>query len=184
VPAAALDAGADLVCFSGDKLLGGPQAGLLVGWEDLVERCARNPLARALRPDKLVLAALAATLDLHLAGRRREIPLYRMLEAPLGELERRAETLAASARAAGLAAEVVPSVAVAGGGAGTESTLPSRAVALRHPRLSADALAAALRRRPLPVVARVEEGRVLLDLRSVAPEDDGALAAALDGLDA
>ncbi len=115
VPAAALDAGADLVCYSGDKLLGGPQAGILLGRADLVERCARNPLARALRPDKLALAALAATLDLHLAGRRAEIPLYRMLGASLEELARRAEALAASARAAGLAAEVVPSVAVAGG---------------------------------------------------------------------
>ena len=184
VPADALDAGADLVCFSGDKLLGVPQAGLLVGRDDLVERCARNPLARALRPDKLALAALAATLDLHLAGRRAEIPLYRMLEAPLEELGRRGEALAASARAAGLDADVVPSVAVAGGGAGAGSTLPSRAVALRHPRLSADELAAALRRRPLPVVSRVEEGRVLLDLRTVAPEDDDALAAAVAGLDA
>ncbi len=184
VPAEALDAGADLVCFSGDKLLGGPQAGLLIGRRDLVERCTRNPLARALRPDKLVLAALAATLDLHLAGRRGEIPLYRMLGASVEELGRRAESLASSARAAGLAADVVPSIAVAGGGAGAESTLPSRAVALRHPRLSAEELAAALRRRPLPVVSRIEEGRVLLDLRTVAPEDDEALAAALAGLDA
>jgi L-seryl-tRNA(Ser) seleniumtransferase len=184
VPAEALDAGADLVCFSGDKLLGGPQAGLLLGRRDLVERCARNPLARALRPDKLVLAALAATLDLHLAGRRAEIPLYRMLEASLEDLGRRAEGLAFSARAAGLVAESVASVAVAGGGAGAESTLASRAVALRHPTLSAEELAAALRRRPLPVVSRIEEGRVLLDLRSVAPEDDEALAAALDDLEA
>jgi L-seryl-tRNA(Ser) seleniumtransferase len=184
VPADALDAGADLVCFSGDKLLGGPQAGLLVGTAGLVERCARNPLARALRPDKLVLAALAATLDLHLAGRRAEIPLYRMLEAPLEELARRGEALAASARAAGLAAEVIASVAVAGGGAGAGSTVPSRAVALRHPRLSAEELAAALRRQPLPVVGRLEEGRVLLDLRTVEPEDDDALAAAVAGLDA
>jgi L-seryl-tRNA(Ser) seleniumtransferase len=184
VPADALDAGADLVCFSGDKLLGGPQAGLLVGRRDLVERCARNPLARALRPDKLVLAALAATLDLHLAGRRSEIPLYRMLEASVEELERRAESLVSSARAACLAADVVPSLAVAGGGAGAESTLPSRAVALRHRRLSAEDLAAALRRRPFPIVSRIEEGRVLLDLRSVAPEDDEALAAAFGELEA
>ena len=182
VPGEALDEGADLVCFSGDKLLGGPQAGILLGREDLVAKCASNPLARALRPDKLVLAALAATLDLHLAGRRDEIPLYRMLGVASADLERRAAGLVEAARAAGLAAEIVPSVAVAGGGAGAESTLESRAVALRHPRLSADDLAARLRRRALPVVARIEEGRVLLDLRTVAPDEDAELLRALGEL--
>lgn len=179
VPGEALEAGADLVCFSGDKVLGGPQAGILLGRSDLVARAAKNPLARALRPDKLVLGALAATLDLHLAGRSGEIPFFRMVSAPLDALRRRAESLAARARAGGLEAEVVDSTAVAGGGAGAESTLPSVAVALRRPGLAADALAAALRAGAPPVVSRVEDGRVRLDLRSVAEEEDADLAAAL-----
>ncbi|HMM35907.1 MAG TPA: L-seryl-tRNA(Sec) selenium transferase, partial [Thermoanaerobaculia bacterium] len=130
VPAEALADGADLVCFSGDKTLGGPQAGILLGREDLVRSCARSPLARALRPDKLVLAALAATLDLHLSGRAAEVPFHAMLAAPLADLEARARRLAAVAAAAGWSAEAAPLVAIAGGGAGTESTLPSWGVLL------------------------------------------------------
>ncbi|MGZ6970758.1 MAG: L-seryl-tRNA(Sec) selenium transferase, partial [Thermoanaerobaculia bacterium] len=121
VPLEALDAGADLVCFSGDKVLGGPQAGILIGRKDLVARAGANPLARALRPDKLVLGALAATLDLYLSGRRLEIPFHRMLEASLVSLRDRAEKLAARAREAGFEAAAVNSVATAGGGAGAES---------------------------------------------------------------
>jgi L-seryl-tRNA(Ser) seleniumtransferase len=179
VPLDALEAGADLVCFSGDKVLGGPQAGILLGREELVARAAKNPLARALRPDKLVLGALAATLDLHLAGRSGEVPFFRMVGVPLDALRRRAEALATKARAAGYEAEAVASTAIAGGGAGAESTLPSAAVALRRGDAGADALAAALRSGQPPVVARIEDGRVLFDLRSVAPEEDEELLAAL-----
>jgi len=179
VPSEALDAGADLVCFSADKVLGGPQAGILLGRPDLVARARKNPLARALRPDKLVLGALAATLDLHLSGRSGEVPFFRMVGASRDSLRLRAEALAARARAAGFEAEAVASTAVAGGGAGAESTLPSAAVALRRRGLTADALALALRMGALPVVARIEDGRVLLDLRSVAEEEDADLAAAL-----
>jgi L-seryl-tRNA(Ser) seleniumtransferase len=179
VPLEAIEAGADLVCFSGDKVLGGPQAGILLGRRDLVARAAANPLSRALRPDKLVLAALAATLDLHLAGRENEIPFYRMLAAPVADLTKRAEALAAAARAAGWTAEAVASTAVAGGGTGEGSTLPSAAVALRHPDLSSDELAAAFRAQPLPIIARIADGRVLLDLRTVDPEEDAAIRAAL-----
>jgi len=179
VPLEALDAGADLVAFSGDKVLGGPQAGILLGRAGLVERAGRNPLARALRPDKLALAALAATLDLHLAGREGEIPFHRMLAAPVGELSRRAEALAAAARKTGLAAEVVESLAVAGGGSGADSALPSKAVALSQRGRSADDLAASLRQASPPVISRIEEGRVLLDLRTVAPEEDEDLCEAV-----
>ena len=179
MPSGALDAGADLVCFSGDKLLGGPQAGILLGRTELVARAAKNPLARALRPDKLALAALAATLDLHLAGRRHEIPLYRMLGEGLDRLAERAAAVAARAAGMGLAAEVVESVAVAGGGSGTESTLPSRAVALTWPGRSARDLASRLRALPLPVIGRIEGDRLLLDLRSVDPGEDGDLIASL-----
>ena len=182
VPIEAIDAGADLVCFSGDKVLGGPQAGILIGKADLVARAGANPLARALRPDKLVVGALAATLDLHLSGRRLEIPFHRMLEASLVSLRDRAETLAVRAREAGFGAAAVDSIATAGGGAGAESTLPSKAVALSHPSRSADALAAALRAAEPPIVARIEEGRVLLDLRSVAEAEDEEIARALEAL--
>ncbi len=184
VPLEALDAGADIVCFSGDKVLGGPQAGILIGGAGLVARAARNPLARALRPDKLVLGALAATLDLHLSGRSGDVPFFRMVSVSLDSLRERAETLAAFARAAGFDAEAVASTAVAGGGAGAESTLPSAAVALRRSGHSADALAAALRTGTLPVIARIEDGRVLLDLRSVAVDEDADLGAALESVGA
>ncbi len=179
LPARSLADGADLVCFSGDKTLGGPQAGILLGRKTLVEAAARNPLARALRPDKLVLAALAATLDLYLSGREDEVPFVRMLRVPLETLEARAGAIVAAARAAGLLAEVVESTAVAGGGSGTESALPSRAVALQRPGAPAETLALGLRRHLVPVIARIAGDRVLLDLRSVAPEDDAALVAAL-----
>ncbi len=182
VPSEALDAGADLVVFSGDKVLGGPQAGVALGRAPLVAALAANPLARALRPDKLVLGALAATLDLHLAGRSDDVPFFRMLAASPDVLRLRAEAIAEKARAAGFEAEAVASTAVAGGGAGAESTLPSRAVALRRPGVPADALLAALRSRALPVIGRIEDGRVLLDLRSVAEDEDAELAAALAAL--
>ncbi len=179
VPAEALGEGADLVCFSGDKTLGGPQAGLLLGTAELVGRCARNPLARALRPDKLVLAALAATLDLHLSGRAAEVPFHGMLAIPVAALEERARRLAGAAAALGWDAEAAPLVAVAGGGTGTESTLPSFGVLLRHPSLGEAEAAARLRERELPVIARVSEGRLVLDLRTVEPSEDDELAAAL-----
>ena len=179
VPAEALAEGADLVCFSGDKTLGGPQAGVLLGEAALVRGCAKNPLARALRPDKLVLAALAATLDLHLSGRSREVPFHGMLMASIEGLEARARSLAAAAAALGWDAEAAPLVAIAGGGAGTESTLPSFGVLLRHPGAGEAEAAARLRARELPVIARISEGRLVLDLRSVAPEEDADLLAAL-----
>jgi len=184
VPAEALDAGADLVCFSGDKTLGGPQAGVLLGRSGLVAACARNPLARALRPDKLVLAALAATLDLHLSGRAAEVPFHAMLATPLAALEARARRLASAAARLGWEAEAAPLVAIAGGGAGTESTLPSFGVLLRHPSIGEAEAAARLRRRDLPVIARVAGERLVLDLRTVAePEEDELLAALREALE-
>jgi L-seryl-tRNA(Ser) seleniumtransferase len=179
VPAEALAAGADLVCFSADKTLGGPQAGVLLGAAGLVRECARNPLARALRPDKLVLAALAATLDLHVSGRAAEVPFHGMLGTPLASLEERARRLAAEARALGWEAEAAPLVAVAGGGTGTESTVPSFGLLLRHPTLAEADAASRLRARALPVIARVSEGRLVLDLRTVSPDEDVEVAAAL-----
>jgi L-seryl-tRNA(Ser) seleniumtransferase len=161
-------AGAALVCFSGDKLLGGPQAGLLVGRAAAVEAAARHPLARALRIDKLSLAALEATLRLYRDPElaRREIPVLRML----GESPRaRAEALAAR-----VGGEVVESTARVGGGALPLLELPGPAVAL--PDAS---LAAALRAGDPPLVGRIEDGRLLLDTRTLADDEIEAAARAV-----
>jgi L-seryl-tRNA(Ser) seleniumtransferase len=158
--ATALRDGANLVTGSGDKLLGGPQAGLLLGDRDLVERLRRHQLARALRVDKLTLAALEATL------RGPAPPVVRALEADISDLRRRAEAMAGRLRDAGVPAEVVSSRAMVGAGGAPDVPLESVAV-----RLS-DTLAAPLRLGRPAVVGRVERGALLLDLRSVPPELD------------
>ena len=171
--------GATLVAFSGDKLLAGPQAGILVGAEEAIARAARHPVARAVRPDKLTLAALGATLRDWKRGAWREFPIYRAAAFPLDALERRGAALAGAAAPA-LAAEVRPSRAVFGGGTSPEKTFPSRALVLAGG--APDTLAARLRARSRPVVARLEDDRVWIDLRSVAPEEDGEVGAALSEL--
>ena len=163
----ALAAGADLVLASGDKLLGGPQAGLVLGRADLVQRLRRHPLYRALRVDKTILAALEATLRGPLP------PVQRMLAAELADLRARAGVLAARLAEAGIAARAVDSTSRVGGGGAPEFPLPSAAVSLPPE------FAEPLRLGPRPVVGHVEDGRCLLDLRSVQPEDDGALAGAV-----
>ncbi len=179
----ALAQGADLVTFSGDKLLGGPQAGLVVGRADLVEVLAAHPVARAVRPDKLTLAALAATLSAWKRGSWRELPVYRAAARSLEELERRGMRLAAGAASTpGLAADVRASEALFGGGTSPEKRFPSRALVLSHARESADDLAARFRRRAAPVVGRVERALFWLDLRSVEPEEDADIAAAIADL--
>ena len=164
----ALRAGADLVTFSGDKLLGGPQAGLIVGRHTWVKRLARHPLMRALRVDKLTLAALEATLLHYLRGEaEREIPVWAMLTARLDDLRARAQ---AWQQATGLG-QVVETESAIGGGSLPAATLPSAAWVLHPPK--AHALARALRARlPRPVVTRVAQGRVWLDPRTVLPEQD------------
>ncbi|MGY1746485.1 L-seryl-tRNA(Sec) selenium transferase [Blastococcus sp. SYSU D00695] len=159
--------GADLVLASGDKLLGGPQAGLVLGRADLVQRLRRHPLYRALRVDKTTLAALEATLRGPLP------PVRRMLAADVAGLRARAEALAARLIAAGVDAVAVDSAARVGGGGAPEHPLPSAAVSLPGE------LAPRLRAGAPPVVGHVEGGRTLLDLRSVPPEADDALAAAV-----
>jgi L-seryl-tRNA(Ser) seleniumtransferase len=160
--ATALRAGADLVTASGDKLLGGPQAGLLLGTAELVHRLRRHPLARALRVDKLTLAALEATL------RGPEPPARAMLHTPVDALRARAEALAAE-----LGVPAVACTAAVGGGGAPGVELPSAGLALPV------GAAAALRAGADPVVARVEHGRCVVDLRSVDPADDARLAAAI-----
>jgi L-seryl-tRNA(Ser) seleniumtransferase len=167
-------AGAALVCFSGDKLLGGPQAGVLVGTADAVAAAKRHPLARALRIDKLSLAALEATLALYRDPERarREIPVLAMLEADPAVLQTRAERLASA-----IGGEVVQSVAKVGGGALPLLELEGPAVALHSG--SPDETAARLRASDPPVLARIQDGRVLLDPRTMADEEIAWVVAAL-----
>ncbi|MGQ9496229.1 MAG: L-seryl-tRNA(Sec) selenium transferase [Thermoanaerobaculaceae bacterium] len=167
--------GAEVVLFSGDKLFGGPQAGILVGQRSILEPLRHHPLRRALRPDKGVLVALAATLDAYLAGDLRRVPLYKLLLEPPSSLRRRARRLAKRLTTAGVPAKVVSSWAVLGGGTTPGQTLPSLAVALEDN----PSLAQALRLGNPPVIPRHEEGRLLLDLKAVFPEQDGELAQAV-----
>ncbi|MCU0293682.1 MAG: L-seryl-tRNA(Sec) selenium transferase [Thermoanaerobaculaceae bacterium] len=170
-----LATGAEIVLFSGDKLLGGAQAGILVGTAAAIEPLRGHPLRRALRPDKSVLAALAATLDAHLAERHDEVPLYRLLAVSQADLRRRARRLAARLRRAGVAASIVATRSVVGGGTTPDQSLPSWGLALR----GGQGLARRLRDQAVPVVGRVEEGHVILDLRAVFEDEDALLLASV-----
>lgn len=169
-----LDAGADLVCFSGDKLLGGPQAGIIIGKADLVSRLKRHPLARAVRADKLCLAALSATLLHYLKDEAViEIPIWRMIAAPAEALHQRAEHwLEVLGRG-----EVIPSQSTVGGGSLPDETLPTSVLALsvRSPNHFLELL----RSSQPPVIARLEEDKVIFDPRTVLPEQDIDLLSAI-----
>jgi L-seryl-tRNA(Ser) seleniumtransferase len=169
-------AGASLVTFSGDKLLGGPQAGLLIGRRDAIERCRRHPLARALRIDKLSLAALEATLRMYLDPElaRRELPVLAMLNADPASLAARAARVAE-----GTGGRVVEAVARVGGGALPLLELHGPAVALEPGQDGADALAAALRRGNPPVVGQIHDGLLLLHARTLADDEVDPLVAAV-----
>ncbi len=185
-----IKAGADLVLFSGDKLLGGPQAGIALGSKAVVAALKQNPLTRALRPDKMTLAALEATLRLYLTDSQAlaALPTLRMLCRPVAELDRQARSLARRLRrrlGPPLSVTVVPSEGRVGGGALPQAALPSRALALSLPPFTPAQLETRLRRGSPPVVARVEHDALLLDLLTILPEDRepllAALAAALTG---
>ena len=174
-PMERLAAGADLVLFSGDKLVGGPQAGLLVGRAELVARLRKDPLARAMRPDKATLAGVAATLGLYRAGLATSaIPVWRMIATPADAIRARAEALARRIEGA----SVVALRATVGGGSLPGETLPSAGLALGA--RAADRLLARLRAGDPAVVGRIEEGRVVLDLRTVDPAADEELAGAIE----
>jgi L-seryl-tRNA(Ser) seleniumtransferase len=178
--AARLRAGVDVVTFSGDKLLGGPQAGFAVGREQHVDRMRRNPLYRALRVDKMTLAALDVVLAAHESGSGAvRLPVLRMLEASAGELRARAEAFAAALSKArpSLQVAVCDGASAVGGGAAPTVEIPTSLVCLSLP--GPDRLAAALRRCDPPVIARVDEDHLVLDLRTVFPEQETALRAAL-----
>jgi L-seryl-tRNA(Ser) seleniumtransferase len=171
--------GADLVAASGDKLLGGPQCGLLVGRTDLIDRIRKNPLFRTFRVDKLIYAALEATLIDYLADRAETIPVVRMLRASPAEIRRRCEWIAGQVNSVGLVADVVSAHSLIGGGTAPNARLASSAVSLRHTSIQPHALLQILRRLDPAVIGRVSDDRVLLDLRTVEPECDVMLASLL-----
>jgi len=165
--------GSDLVCFSGDKLLGGPQAGLVVGRADLIERLRRHPIARASRMDKMSVAALEATLRLYATGRRAEIPIWRMLSASQGSIRERARRLSASLPGS----QARTSIAHAGGGSFPLYPVPSYAVCLTI--ADAREMSSRLRTGRPPVFCGLTKGELRFDLRTVPPEDDERLARAI-----
>ena len=173
---ATLGAGTTVVMFSGDKLLGEPQAGIIAGRADLLETIRRHPLMRALRVDKMTYAALEATLQAHLAGKAEDVPVTRMIAATAAEIGARADRLATSLEGTPIKGTVVDGFSTIGGGSAPGSALPTRLLQLRHQQLSAHAFEARLRSFNVPIIARIEQDVVVLDLRTVLPADDDSLS--------
>jgi L-seryl-tRNA(Ser) seleniumtransferase len=182
--AASLRTGVGIVTFSGDKLLGGPQAGLISGAPELVTKARKNPLFRALRVDKMFYAALEATLLAYLREDYDAIPALRMMRLTVGQIDERAEHMMRKLHISSpkLRVEVVEAQSVIGGGSAPGATLPSRAVAVSSDEMGADEMARRLRGWDTPVIARVEEGRLLLDLRTVELSQDEIVLRALEQL--
>jgi L-seryl-tRNA(Ser) seleniumtransferase len=176
-------AGADVVTFSGDKLLGGAQAGIIVGREKLIERMRKNPLYRALRIDKIVYAALAATLEIYRNEKHfAEIPVLRMLSQTKEDIEKRAERFIAKAEdfvIRNVQFEIVAGVSAIGGGSAPLARLETVLISIQHDRLSAEEVESALRKNSPPIIARIAEDRVLLDLRTVLESEEEEIASAL-----
>jgi len=177
-----LRAGVDVVTYSGDKLLGGPQAGIISGRSDVVTRMRSNSMFRALRVDKLIYAALEATLLSYVKHDHDSIPAIQMMRLPMEEIGQRAHLLAQNLESSNVSAEVIDGESVIGGGAAPSAVLPTRLLAVSAKGLSADDMAARLRAFNPSIIARVEEGRVLLDLRTVFPEQDDYIVQALRNL--
>lgn len=178
VVAEALTAGADVVCFSGDKLFAGPQAGIIAGRRRIIDTLRTHPLLRALRPDKMQLAALQSTVLAHLDGRSGELPVRAMVSAPVADIRRRARSLARALEAAGYQASVSEAESVVGGGSLPGHGIETVVVSVRHADLAASGISARLREHDPSVVARVEDGAVVVDLRTVTPEQDADVRAA------
>jgi L-seryl-tRNA(Ser) seleniumtransferase len=189
VARASCDAGVSVVSFSGDKLLGGPQAGVIAGKREFVDRIRRNPLFRALRVDKLTIAALEVTLKAYLRGAFDEIPTLRMIRLSADELARRAEKFVDALRESLASAhlndrvtiETQPGFSVIGGGSTPDQQLPTRLISISSTRHSAAVLEARLRKPASgpPVIARIEDNRLLIDLRTVSLDEDATLATAI-----
>src|SRR5256714_7421587 len=177
-----IDDGADIVTFSGDKLLGGPQAGLIVGRAELIEKMRQKPLYRALRADKLRLAALEATLESYARGE--SVPSLAMIAMPADQILTRSQAFADrvnSSMGNGIKLELIQEQSVVGGGAAPLSPLPTTLISLKHPSLNAEEIAARLRRGKPPVIARIPDDRVALDLRTVAPTEEPEVESAIAG---
>lgn len=177
-----IEEGVDLVAASGDKLLGGPQCGLLIGRSDLIARIRKNPLLRAFRVDKLTYAALEATLFEYLPGSAESIPLMRMLNAPVEEIEGRCRAMVGSLQSKRLHAEAVRVESVVGGGTAPDAKLASCAVVLVHTELNAAELLKLLRKGDPPILGRISDEKVVLDLRTVHPRFDEAITRVLERL--
>jgi L-seryl-tRNA(Ser) seleniumtransferase len=182
-----LSVGVDLISFSGDKLLGGPQAGIIAGKRELVEKARRNPLFRALRVDKLTLAAFASTLRSYLRGALDEIPALQMIRATPADLQKRASAFAERLRNSlplSFAIQTLPGKSVIGGGSTPGEELPTTLISISIPHAPTPILAAKLRqpRTGTPVVTRIEKNRLLLDLRTVSTEEENDLLATLSSL--
>ena len=171
--------GVDVVTYSGDKLLGGPQAGMLSGRSDLIAHMRANSLFRALRVDKLTYAALEATLLAYVKGDHDAIQALHMMRLPKDEIGQRVEALAERIKTSKLSVEVTDGESVIGGGAAPSAVLPTRLLTVACEGLSADELSSSLRAADPPIITRVEDGRVLLDLRTVFPQQDEAIVKAL-----
>jgi L-seryl-tRNA(Ser) seleniumtransferase len=180
---ASLKAGVDVICFSGDKLLGGPQAGILAGRREPLERIRKNPLFRALRVDKLTIAALEATVSLYLQGRTQAIPALRMIQLSREAIRQRAMRLAERISAhPQFSARVQDGDSLIGGGSTPAQALPTALLAVTHSRRSAQELERFLRQNSPPIIARVEQDTLLLDLRTVFEEQDEELLRALEAM--
>ena len=177
-PAEVIRRGVDLVCFSGDKLFGGPQAGIIVGRKRMIDALKRQPLFRALRCDKLILAALESTVETYLRGETR-IPVVEMMRLGSDELRGRAERIVAALDGRLLDVRVGTGRAQLGGGTLPRSAVPSVTIDVRHPRLAAQELTALLRDQPMPVIGYVARGSVRLDLRTIFPHQDADVIGAL-----
>jgi L-seryl-tRNA(Ser) seleniumtransferase len=192
---ASCDAGAGIVTFSGDKLLGGPQAGIIAGKKEFVDRIRQNPLFRALRVDKLTIAALEITLKSYARGALDEIPALRMIRLSAEEISQRAGNFSERLRAtlpSDVSVEVLPGFSVIGGGSTPDQQLRTHLVGIASPRHSPAQIEARLRqpqtlaadgvaapRSPIPVIARIEDDRLILDLRTVFPEEEAELLASI-----
>ncbi|HKE31723.1 MAG TPA: L-seryl-tRNA(Sec) selenium transferase, partial [Candidatus Angelobacter sp.] len=175
-----LRAGVDVVTYSGDKMLGGPQAGILSGREELIKKIRSNPLFRALRVSKLIYAALEATLMEYIRRNHDAIPFARMMQLSAEEIRERAEAMRTRlASASRLRIEIIPGESLVGGGSAPTSVLPTYLLAITAEGLSADELAARLRAHNPPVIARVDEGRALVDLRTVFEQEESQVVHAL-----
>ena len=181
---ASLVAGADVVTFSGDKLLGGPQAGIIAGKAEYVDRLRKHPLYRALRVDKLAYAALEATLEAYRRGAAIDVPVQKMLSMTIDDISRRVDNFVRrlkkqTAKSADLRSEIVDGESAIGGGAAPTAHLATKLIALTHGKLSAPRLELALRQAEPPVISRILEDKVLIDLRTVAESEESELLAAM-----